>query len=261
MCNNVCQDVGTPSIETVKLRFFLYLSRGDFLQIGVVYSIFEHFCEKKIFFFSFLHLISVFPCYIFPLFGFQSKFRGKKRNIKNTKLDPKTVKGFLKVCLVAVNLRRILQSEDKFYRCFRENSGKIQFGGKKNRNSFPSAPTVFVGVKIVRQINLHFFILFWPARGGGPKLKTVAVNVERQRRKIYRWIFAKIVVIRSPPLYKMWVVIHRLRFLKKRLLSLSFFQETPVTIAKFLRNAGNRRYFSTNYRRFREFFSADPPLS
>ena len=33
-----------------------------------------------------------------------------------------------------------------------------------------------------------------------------------------------------------------------------FFQETPVTAAKFLRNAGNRRYFYTNYRRFRDIF-------
>ena len=41
---------------------------------------------------------------------------------------------------------------------------------------------------------------------------------------------------------------------------LLFFQETPVTAAKFLRNAGNRRYFCTNYRWFC-FFSADPPLS
>ena len=92
-------------------------------------------------------------------------------------------------------LAKILQSGDKFYKFFREISGKIQFGGK-NRNSFPSAPTVFVGVKIVRQIILRFLLFFWLAIGGGPKLKTVALYVERQRR-----ISAKIVAIRSPPLF------------------------------------------------------------
>ena len=59
-----------------------------------------------------------------------------------------------KFSLLQVNLVRILQSEDKFYRFFRENSGKIQFDEKTN--SFPSAPTVFVEVKIVRQIDLRF---------------------------------------------------------------------------------------------------------
>ena len=36
-----------------------------------------------------------------------------------------------------------------------------------------------------------------------------------------------------------------------------FFQEAPVTAAKFLRNAGNRRYFTTNFQRFCNFSSAD----
>ena len=36
-------------------------------------------------------------------------------------------------------------------------------------------------------------------------------------------------------------------------LMLLFFQETPVTAAKFLWNAGNRRYFCRKYRRFRVF--------
>ena len=39
----------------------------------------------------------------------------------------------------------------------RKNSGKIQFHEKK-RHSVPSIPTVFVGVKIVRQLNLRFFL-------------------------------------------------------------------------------------------------------
>ena len=40
----------------------------------------------------------------------------------------------------------------------RENNSKIQFE-KKNRHSDPSYPTLFLGVNIVRQLNLHFFPL------------------------------------------------------------------------------------------------------
>ena len=56
---------------------------------------------------------------------------------------------------------------------------------------------------------------------------------------------------------KIWVVIYGRKFSEKRLWSLLFFQETPVTAAKFLRNAGNRRYLCTKYLRFRVFF---PPI-
>ena len=38
MCNNVCQEVGTASIGTVKLTFF-YLFRGDFLEIDFFFNI------------------------------------------------------------------------------------------------------------------------------------------------------------------------------------------------------------------------------
>ena len=48
---------------------------------------------------------------------------------------------------------------------------------------------------------IYVFYSFWLARGGGPKLKTFAVNVERQRRKNYRRISAKVVAIRSLPLF------------------------------------------------------------
>ena len=41
---------------------------------------------------------------------------------------------------------------------FREKIGKIQFHGK-NSYSVPSSPTVFVGVKIDRQLNVRFFPL------------------------------------------------------------------------------------------------------
>ena len=151
-----------------QIEVFLYLSRGDFLEIGVFYSIFEHIRKKNLFWF--LHLISGFPCYIRPLSFPDSsltKFRGKKRNVVNTNVDPKTMKSF---SLLQSIIARILQNGDRFYRICRENSGKIQFARKKT-NSFPSVPTVFVRVKIVPQIKLHFFILFWLASGGGPKLK------------------------------------------------------------------------------------------
>ena len=59
---------------------------------------------------------------------------------------------------------------------------------------------------------------------------------------------------------KIWAVIYWRKFPKKRLQSLLFSQETPVKAAKFLRNADNRRYFCTKYRRFR-FFSADAQIS
>ena len=104
--------------------------------------------------------------------------------MKYTKLDPKTMNGFLKIFFFAVNLGGILQSEEKFYSFFRENNGKIQFDRNKN--------------KLVSIINLRFVILFWLANGGGRKMETF---VERQRRKIYRLNFAKIVAIRSPPLF------------------------------------------------------------
>ena len=127
---------------------------------------------------------------------------------------------------------------------------------EKHRNSFPSAPTVFVGVKIVGQINLRF-LSFRLASAGGPKLKTVAVNVERQRRKIYRQLW-RFEVRRY--FSKIWAVYYRRKFPTERLQSLLFFQETPVTVAKISRNAGNRRFFVQNTGGF-TFFPADPPLS
>ena len=72
------QKVGTQSIENVKLRFFVFL-RSDFLEIDVFCLIFEHFCKKNLLF-SFLHLISVFPCYIFPLSFSVSSLSLEERN-------------------------------------------------------------------------------------------------------------------------------------------------------------------------------------
>ena len=57
----------------------------------------------------------------------------------------------------------------------------------------------FVESNVVQQLDYHF-LSFWIVSWGGPKLKTFAVTVERQRPKRYRRNFAKIVAIRSPPL-------------------------------------------------------------
>ena len=111
---------------------------------------------------------------------------------------------------------------------------------KHNNCCFHQLQTFFCG----RQLDSRF-LSFWLACWGGPKLKSFAVNVERQRRKIYRQIFAKKVAIRSPSLFF---------YDMGGNLSAEIFQETPVTVAKFRRNTGNRRYFPTEYRRFCDFF-------
>ena len=60
--------------------------------------------------------------------------------------------------------------------------------------------TWFVEGNVVRQLDSSF-LSFWLASWGGPKLKTFADNVGRQRRKIYRRNFANIVAIQTPPLF------------------------------------------------------------
>ena len=52
ICNNVCREVGSQSIEPVKLRYFLYLCWGDFLEFGVFCSTFEHTSKKFFIFIS-----------------------------------------------------------------------------------------------------------------------------------------------------------------------------------------------------------------
>ena len=61
-------------------------------------------------------------------------------------------------------------------------------------------PTWFVEGNISQQLDSRL-LSFWLVSWGGPKLKIFAVNVEQQRRKLYRRIFAEIVAIRSPPLF------------------------------------------------------------
>ena len=60
----MCQEVGTQSKETVKLKFLLYLSRVDFFVIGVIFSVMKHVCEKSVSFVS-LFNFSDFPLH-FP---------------------------------------------------------------------------------------------------------------------------------------------------------------------------------------------------
>ena len=58
--------------------FFIFLG-GDFFEIGVFYSLFEHICKKNLF--SFTHLVSVFLCY-FSLLVFQIPVKVKKKETK-----------------------------------------------------------------------------------------------------------------------------------------------------------------------------------
>ena len=63
MCNSVCQEIGTHSTETVKLRFFCIFLEVTLLRLVYFIQFLDTFV-KKIFYFRF---ISQFPCYIFFL--------------------------------------------------------------------------------------------------------------------------------------------------------------------------------------------------
>ena len=65
-------------------------------------------------------------------------------------------------------------------------------------------------------------------------METVTINVQRQQRKNYRQIPAKIVAIGSPPLIFQDMGGN---------LSAEISKETPVIAAMFQRNAGNHRFF------------------
>ena len=85
----------------------------------------------------------------------------------------------------------------KWIYCARE----LKASNLKNRDcSFHQLQTLFVEGNIVRQLDLRFLSV-WLISCGGQKLKTSAVNVERQRRKNYLRISAKIVAIRNLPLF------------------------------------------------------------
>ena len=75
------------------IEIFLHPSQDDILEIDVFYSMFEHVGKKSFNFVLSFHLVISLLHFPSELLGFQSKFRGKKRNTKNTKLDRKTMKG------------------------------------------------------------------------------------------------------------------------------------------------------------------------
>ena len=91
--------------------------------------------------------------------------------------------------------------------------------------------TFFIEGILVRQLDSRFLSL-WLASWGGPKLKTFAVSVEKQQRKINRRNFAQIVAIRSPPLFFNDMGGN---------LSAEKYWETALILVNFPRNAGNCR--------------------
>ena len=66
---------------------------------------------------------------------------------------------------------------------------------------FPSSANLVCGRQRCPTTSYIFFEIFWLASWGGRKLETFADNVERQRWKNYRKIFAEIVAIQSTPLF------------------------------------------------------------
>ena len=85
--------------------------------------------------------------------------------------------------------------------CLEKSVKKVEKSNfKQKKHSVPSSSTLFMEDNIVRQLDSRF-LSFWLASWGGPILTTFAINVERQRRKIYRRNFDRIVEIWSPPLF------------------------------------------------------------
>ena len=77
--NNVCQLVGTVN-RNRQIEVFLYLFRGEFLEIDVFYSIFVHICKKIYYFRLSFNLSACLLHFPSKFLGFPSKFRGKKRH-------------------------------------------------------------------------------------------------------------------------------------------------------------------------------------
>ena len=95
-----------PVNKNGQIEIFLQFFRSGLLKIEVFYSIFKYICKELFVFFS--NFILSFLCWHFPsekLWGFQSKFRGRKRcsGPENIKLNPKTMKDFSKIFHVAGN--------------------------------------------------------------------------------------------------------------------------------------------------------------
>ena len=114
MSINMCQEIKTQSIETVKLRFFFIFFGVTFLWLVYFIQYLNTF-PKIVFNFVFSFNLSISLLH-FPskLLGFQPNFRGKKRNIKNTKVDPKTRKDVFKTFDVAVICSEKFTNADKF---------------------------------------------------------------------------------------------------------------------------------------------------
>ena len=92
MSNNVGHEVGTQSIETVKLRFFSIFVGVTFLRLMFFIQYLNAFVKQSVI--SFQHSICDSLLHFHSqLVGLNCRFRGKKRDIKNTKLDAKTMKG------------------------------------------------------------------------------------------------------------------------------------------------------------------------
>ena len=129
MWNNMCQEVGTQSIWAVKLRFFCIFLGVTFLRL--MYSIQYLNTIVKNFLYSILHLISVFPCCIFPLSFSDSSLEVRNETLKTPNWILKQWVVYSKFSLSQSILARFLQSADKIYRFFHKNCSKIQFDGKK----------------------------------------------------------------------------------------------------------------------------------
>ena len=79
VCVKLCVLGSRNSVSRKRqIEFFLYLSLGDFLEIDDFYSIFEHF--GNFFQFLVLYLLSVIPCYLFPLCFLVSSLNLEQRN-------------------------------------------------------------------------------------------------------------------------------------------------------------------------------------
>ena len=82
ICNDVCQEIGIQSAETVKLRFFCIFLGVTFLRLKYFIQFLNTFLKCLLF--SFLHLMSAFFCYVFSLSFSDSglSLRGRNGTLK-----------------------------------------------------------------------------------------------------------------------------------------------------------------------------------
>ena len=96
-----------------QIDFFCIFLGVTFLRLVFFSQYLKTLVKKAFFVFSLNFNVSLIH-FCSEFFGFPSKIREKKRNIKNTQLDPKTMRGFLKIFLVAVNFSGNFTNEDNF---------------------------------------------------------------------------------------------------------------------------------------------------